>query len=98
LFQKPIHYYNSFYDFSSMNGCDGAQPGAYAAWLSSNSGQAPHEFDHPYEYSTPKLTCPSGAKTYNSGAKVVETLKDMQCNEDKMKQLVCTPSKLVIQN
>jgi hypothetical protein len=81
-----------------MNGCDGAQPGAYAAWLSSNSGQAPHEFDHPYEYSTPKLTCPGGAKIYNSGAKVVETLKDMQCNEDKMKQLVCIPSNLVVTN
>ncbi len=71
-----------------MNGCNGAYPGEYMNWLTFNSGQAPHEFDYPYQYGFPTLTCPVGAKIYNSGAKVVETLRDMKCNEDKMKQLV----------
>ena len=71
-----------------MNGCHGAWPHAYGTLFTSKKGQSPHEVDYPYADTTPALKCPNGPKIYNSGAMVSNSLSDLNCNEDKLAQLV----------
>jgi hypothetical protein len=74
-----------------MNGCNGADSGAYGnLFASTMGGQSTHEADYPYLNINPKLTCPSGKPIYNSGAKVATPLPDYSCTEDKLKLLVST--------
>ena len=58
-----------------MNGCKGATPGAYVELFGKKLNQAPHEVDYPYLDTSPKLTCPTNPKIYNSGAQVTQGVK-----------------------
>lgn len=75
----------------SRNGCHGADSGRYGDFYTSSlQGQSAHEADYKYLDTTPKLTCPPGLPVYNSGAKIVNSLPDYRCTEDKLKTLVAT--------
>jgi len=80
-----------------MNGCDGADPGAYINFFTNSlHGQSVHEVNYPYLDRNPKLTCPQGKSIYNSGASVNTALVDNSCNEDKLKTLVATYGAVVV--
>jgi len=78
------------YDGNSMNGCHGAWPSAYTEWFAKDGGMSPHETSYPYLDKYPKLNCnkASGVRKWNSGAKVIDSIYDWNCNEQKLKQLV----------
>jgi cathepsin L len=83
--------------FRGMNGCDGADPGAYINFFANSlHGQSVHEVNYPYLDRNPKLTCPQGKSIYNSGASVNTALVDNSCNEDKLKTLVATYGAVVV--
>ena len=71
-----------------MNACKGAYSGEYIVWLGTQMGQAPHEVTYPYMHDEPTLACPKDAKIFNAGAKLVTGMRDYECDEDKLKQLV----------
>ena len=71
------------------NGCNGANPYAYAKWLPEQGGQMPHETSYPYLGSSPKLNCNSAPTTmWNSGAKVTKGTVDWTCGASKLKSLI----------
>ena len=75
----------------SMIGCDGADALSYGTFFANTfKGQSAHEVTYPYLDRQPKLTCPTGLKTYNSGAFVSKAMPDYMCNEEKLKRLVAT--------
>jgi len=74
-----------------MNGCDGADAPSYGVFYADKlKGQSVHEANYPYLDKLPKLTCPAGLTTYNSGAYVAKALPDYYCTEDRLKTLVAT--------
>jgi len=78
------------YDGNSMNGCKGAWLHAYTDWFAKNGGISPHEGSYPYLDKYPNLNCRKAryAKKWNSGAKVLRSIQDWRCNEDKLKKMV----------
>jgi len=71
------------------NGCNGANPYAYARWLPEKGGHMPHEKSYPYLGSSPKLNCNSAPKTmWNSGAKITKGTVDWTCGASKLKSLI----------
>merc|ERR1712212_899894 len=78
------------YDGDSMNGCKGAWPSAYTKWFANNGGVSPHEGAYPYLGKYPNLNCRKAkcVSKWNAGAKVVKSIYDWRCNENKLKQLV----------
>ena len=80
-----------------MNGCDGADAPSYGVFFADTlKGQSAHEVNYPYLDLEPKLTCPAGLKTYNSGAYVSKALPDYYCTEEKIKILVATYGAAVV--
>ena len=75
---------------SSMNGCKGAWLHAYTDWFAKNGGISPHEGSYPYLDKYPNLNCSKAGyvKKWNSGAKVLRSIQDWRCNEDKLKKMV----------
>ena len=72
-----------------MNGCHGASSGSYGKVFAEKlQGQSPHEMNYPYLDTVPKLKCPTGTATYNSGALIKTPLEDFECSEEKLKQQV----------
>ena len=73
-----------------MNACWGAWPQAYTDWFANNGGVSPHEGSYIYLDKNPNLNCNKArrVKKWNSGAKVVSSLKDYRCNESKLKKMV----------
>merc|ERR1712131_25836 len=78
------------YDGNSMNGCKGAWLHAYTDWFAKNGGISPHEGSYPYLDKYPNLNCRKAryVKKWNSGAKVLRSIQDWRCNEDKLKKMV----------
>ena len=77
------------YNGDDMNGCHGAHSGSYGRILAGKLvGESPHEVTYPYLDNQPKLTCPSGMTTYNSGALVKTPMEDFGCSEAKLMLLV----------
>jgi len=78
------------YNAGSMNACWGAWPHAYTDWFANNGGVSPHEGHLPYLDKNPELNCRKAgrARKWKSGAKVVSSLKDFNCNEAKLKKMV----------
>ena len=74
-----------------MIGCNGADSLSYGVFFAKTlNGQGAHEVSYPYLDRQPKLTCPAGPKTYNSGAQVSKAMPDYLCSEEKLKRLVAT--------
>ena len=73
-----------------MNGCKGAWLHAYTDWFAKNGGISPHEGSYPYLDKYPNLNCRKAryVKKWNSGAKVLRSIQDWRCNEDKLKKMV----------
>ena len=64
--------------YRALNGCDGADAPSYGVFFADTlKGQSAHEVNYPYLDLEPKLTCPAGLKTYNSGAYVSKALIDL---------------------
>ena len=78
------------YDGDSMNGCKGAWLHAYTDWFAKDGGIAPHEGSYPYLDKYPNLNCRKAryVKKWNSGAKVLRSIQDWGCNEEKLKKMV----------
>ena len=80
----------------NMIGCKGADAPSYGVFFADKmNGQSVHEKTYPYADRNPKLTCPTGLKTYNSGAFVSKAMPDYECTEEKLKQLVATHGAVV---
>merc|ERR1719215_847656 len=75
------------YNANSMNGCNGAWPGAYEQFMASSGKQNSHEAQYPYQERTPNLQCQNNP-TWSTGTKVKRAIVDYNCNAEKMKQLV----------
>ena len=75
---------------SGMNGCKGAWLHAYTDWFAKNGGVSPHEGSYPYLDKYPNLNCNKAryVKKWKSGAKVMRSIKDWRCNEDKLKKMI----------
>jgi len=75
---------------NSMNACWGAWPQAYTDWFVNDGGVSPHEGSYPYLDKKPNLNCnkASRVRKWNSGAKVVKSIKDYNCNEAKLKKMI----------
>ena len=73
-----------------MNGCKGAFPHSYTEFFAKDGGVSPHEGAYPYLGKYPKLNCnqASNVNKWSSGAKVVDSVYDYGCDEEKLKQLV----------
>ena len=73
-----------------MNGCKGAWLHAYTDWFARNGGVSPHEGSYPYLDKYPNLNCNKAryVRKWNSGAKVVQSIQDWSCNEEKLKKMV----------
>ena len=83
--------------YRALNGCDGADAPSYGVFFADKlKGQSAHEVNYPYLDLEPKLTCPAGLKTYNSGAYVSKALPDYYCTEEKIKILVATYGAAVV--
>merc|ERR1712241_756791 len=78
------------YDGNGMNGCKGAWLHAYTDWFAKNGGVSPHEGSYPYLDKYPNLNCNKAryVKKWKSGAKVIRSIKDWRCNEEKLKKMV----------
>ena len=74
------------YNGKDMNGCNGAQLGAYQKFLAFSGKNVSHEVQYPYLDRDPNLEC-MGKLTWNTGAKVTRAITDYGCNEDKLKKL-----------
>ena len=77
------------YNGRDMNGCHGAHAGSYGRVLANMlGGKSPHEVIYPYLDTQPKLKCPTGMITYNSGAIIKTPMEDYGCSEDKLMMMV----------
>ena len=74
------------YNGKDMNGCNGAQLGAYQKFLAFSGKNVSHEVQYPYLDRDPNLEC-VGKLTWNTGAKVTKAITDYGCSEDKLKKL-----------
>jgi len=74
----------------SMNACWGAWPTAYTDWFVNDGGVSPHEGSYPYLGKYPNFNCKKAnrVRKWNSGAKVVKSIKEFQCNEAKLKKMI----------
>merc|ERR1711962_299468 len=74
----------------SMNACWGAWPTAYTDWFVNDRGVSPHEGSYPYLGKYPNFNCKKAnrVRKWNSGAKVVKSIKEFQCNEAKLKKMI----------
>ena len=81
-----------------MNGCKGAWPNAYTEWFANNGGVSPHEGHYPYLDKYPNLNCIKASKVskWGAGAKVVNSIFDWNCNEDKLKKLVAEKGAVLV--
>merc|ERR1712061_724406 len=76
------------YGKNGARGCNGAHTSAYIKYVADTSLALTHESTYPYLNKAPKLTCPTGLKAYNTGAKVVKSYYTYKGDETKLKALV----------
>ena len=74
------------YNGKDMNGCNGAQLGAYQKFLAFSGKNVSHETQYPYLDRDPNLEC-MDKLTWNTGSKVTRAITDYGCSEDKLKKL-----------
>merc|ERR1712061_949805 len=76
------------YGKNGARGCFGAHNSAYIKYVTETKLALVHESTYPYLNKSPKLTCPTGLKAYNTGAKVVKSYYTYKGDETKLKALV----------
>merc|ERR1712045_32411 len=76
------------YGKNGARGCNGASTYAYIKYVADTSLALTHESTYPYLNTSPKLTCPTNLKAYNTGAKVVSGYYTYSGTEAKLKALV----------
>ena len=68
------------YGKNGARGCNGASTYAYIKYVADTSLALTHESTYPYLNTSPKLTCPTNLKAYNTGAKGGSKIEFNKCH------------------